>query len=135
MRLAAVVQEDGSTVAGLTGGPTIHIWESSGGAPRVIDNPGFTATSARRMVALKAMLAEGVEAVCTPPKAFCAHSYQQAVRRGLRFVPVEPGTSLEGLQGEGETLAGRAVTELPPDLLAESHHHGHGHDHAHHQGP
>lgn len=135
MRLAAVVQDDGSTVTGLTDGPSIHIWESSGGAPRVIDNPGFTATSARRMFTLKAMLAEGVEAVCTPPEGFCAHSYQQAARRGMRFVVVEPGTRVKALQGEGEALTARTVTELPPDLLAESHHHGHGHDRAHHEIP
>lgn len=136
MRVAAVVGQDGRTVVGLAEGPQMVIWESADGEGRRLDNPGFVATSGRRMITLKAMLAQGVDAVCTPPAGFCPHSYQQAVRQQIRFIPVEPGTTVGALQAQGEALAGQAVAELAPELLAEPHHHGHGHHHDHHQaGP
>ncbi|BAS25947.1 hypothetical protein [Limnochorda pilosa] len=131
MRLAAVVHQDG-TIARLPEGPVIHVWESSDGAPRIIENPGYTATSARRLATLRAMLAESVEAVCTPPEGFCPHSHREAVHQSVRFIVVDPGVTAESLQQQGDALAARAVAQLSPDLLAEPGHHAREHPHEHH---
>lgn len=131
MRLAAVVGQDGQTVVGLAQGPKVIIWESSGEGSKTVEDPGFTATSGRRMITLKMLLGEGVDAVCTPPQGFCPHSYQHALRKNVRFIPVEAGATVGALQAQGEGLAAQAATELAPELLAEPHHHGHGHHHDH----
>lgn len=131
MRLAAVVGQDGQTVVGLAEGPKVVIWETSGGDARTLDNPGFTAAAHRRMTTLKMLLAEGVEGICTPPQGFCRHSYEQAVRKHLRFIPVQPGTAVATLQAQGEGLAKATVTELGEEFLAKHHHRDHGHHHEH----
>ncbi|RIV18826.1 hypothetical protein D2Q93_13630 [Alicyclobacillaceae bacterium I2511] len=128
MKVAAVMGVDGKTVVPLTDGGIIRIHDTELGTTTEVDNPAIAAQSGRRVVAVQELLAQGVGVVISPPRTFCTHSHQAAVRNGIRFWDVPEGSKWDEVwQGHSEPPTEAVLEQIPTELLHDSSHHDHEH--------
>ncbi len=135
MKVAAVIGEDGKTVVPLTDGGVIRILDTELGRTTEIRNPAISVQSGRRLVAVQELLSHGVRVVISPPRTFCSHSHQMAVKNGIRFWDVPEGSNWDEVwQGHQEPPTEAVMEKIPLELLhIPNHHHNHDHHgHEHH---
>lgn len=129
MKVAAIVAADENTVMSLAHGEKIRIRDTETNKETTMLNPAQNVTGHRRAAVVKALLEQGVEAVITPPAAFCAHSYALATANGLSFWRVPVSASWSDVWNDAGQLNNVLTKSLPKEELANHQHHDGDHHH------
>lgn len=118
MRVVAPVDSGRQTVVGLTEAAELGFWDHKTGLEDYRPNPARTATGARRLAAVEAVLARGADVLCSVPLALCTASHALARTAGCKFLMLEVGTPVSVVREHGAGMAVAAVSELGSTWLA-----------------